>query len=913
MRSYINQLSAPLFAITLLLCFGTAGASNSLLAHWSFDSTQGNTYYDVTGNGYNAIASGSGLALTQGVRGRALECPANGYDLVVANSRTAFFTNTFTIETWFYNNATTLPLSDHEKLFEYSNIPGSGGSPNGYNLCIEFSGRPIVQIGNGSWISCFANTVIAPHTWYHLACTYDNSTLRIYVNGVQENSLSFSGGIISTGGDVRIGCQRRMDGTERGFANGKVDEMKFYNYALSQDTIRAHYNSQKPGTGQNQLIAHWSFDASAGNTYYDVTGHGYDVVSNLGVTSGIKGNALNCNSGSYSAVVNNSTSAFDLPRFSIEAWIKCSVISNFMMIFSHQTYYGPSGSGGFETDIGPDGTVYLNMAGINGQWIGSASSTKLSAGHWYHIVGTYDGTAMKVYVNGALAGATPNASGYVQTQLPSAYIGYQASASGQARNWFNGKIDELKIYNYALSQDTVQTHYNSDNPGMGQNGLLAHWSFDSTQGNTYYDVTGNGYDAIASGSGLALTQGVRGSALECPPSGYDLVVANSRTAFFTNTFTIETWFYNNATTLPLSDHEKIFEYSNVPESGGTPNGYTFYIDFSGRPAITVGTTSWLPCYGSTVLAFHTWYHLSCTYDGSSLRIYVNGVLESSVAYSGGIIYTGGDVRIGCQRRTNGTERGFVNGRLDELKFYNYALPADSIAAHYNPAPGSSSVNFGMPTIYARPGEEVWVPVYINNKNAALKISACTFICSIDTAVLTFVEASDGYGIWNDWPMAGYAAPKNRVTITLGDTTVPQVWKSGEIVRCKFRVNRNAQTDDSSDIVFKTIILNEGMPFAASNRNGTVLVSGPVGVKKRQDLAGREISIQRTPHELVIVNSAKMPGSVCLYDIKGRQVYTTAFPATAAEVRIPTKQFSAGVYMASLRIGTRSISKPIVIK
>jgi hypothetical protein len=214
---------------------------------------------------------------------------------------------------------------------------------------------------------------------------------------------------------------------------------------------------------------------------------------------------------------------------------------------------------------------------------------------------------------------------------------------------------------------------------------IAHWSFDSSSGSTYYDVTGHGYDATATGTGVGIDSGVSGQALNCPDSGYDISAANSENNFNLTTFSIECWAYLNASPSQYPAEAKLFDYQNIAPSGGTRNGYTLYIDPSGHVAFTMSSSdgsAWEQATSSTIVAGKAWYFLTATYDSSYLRLYVNGVLDASLSYQGTYLAPGANARIGCQRRTNGIVSRFLNGRIDELKLYNYALPQDSINAHY---------------------------------------------------------------------------------------------------------------------------------------------------------------------------------------------------------------------------------------
>jgi len=216
----------------------------------------------------------------------------------------------------------------------------------------------------------------------------------------------------------------------------------------------------------------------------------------------------------------------------------------------------------------------------------------------------------------------------------------------------------------------------------GQQKLLAYWSFDSISGHTFYDGTGNGYNASWTGSGIGQAAGLVGQALSSSGPSYELTVANSQDNFSLSNLTIETWFNTDSIMEAL-----IFDYQYV--ASGVYNGYGMYlrsdrlVDF----AVSNSTkTGWLEAPSTTAITKGKWYHLAATYDGSAIRIFVNGNMETQVLYAGGIGYpVAANARIACQTLQGGTVRLWNKGRIDELKLYNYALSADTIRAHYQAA------------------------------------------------------------------------------------------------------------------------------------------------------------------------------------------------------------------------------------
>jgi hypothetical protein len=462
--------------ISLSALFYTVNAAPQLLAYWSFDSSSGNTYYDVTGHGYDASGTGSGFGLVPGVVGQALNCSGNGYEITVANSANDFYLSTFTVECWFYSNVNPSQNSEEGKILDYSYI--TSGTRNGFTVDMEPTGqiRLVITNPDGSeWVEAWTSSLfIQAAKWYHIVCTYDNAYCRIYVNGVLNVSRPYQGRYLAPNNNAHIGYQERSTGSNMYYLNGRIDELKLYNYALPADSILAHYNAiipsspPLPPSSQCSLIAHWSFDSSLGNTYYDVTGHGYDAIATgtgVGLTRGVKCQALNCSGNGYEITVANSASDFYLSKFSIECWLYSNVNpsqnSSEGKILDY-SYITNGTRNGFTVDLYPSGIIRFIIPNDDGSlWMECNSSTPvIQAATWYHIACTYDSACLRIYINGVLSGSRAY-QGIYPNPYNLAHIGYQERSNGDNMYYLNGRIDELKLYRNALPVDSILEHYNA--------------------------------------------------------------------------------------------------------------------------------------------------------------------------------------------------------------------------------------------------------------------------------------------------------------------------------------------------------------------------------------------------------------------------------------------------------------------
>jgi len=105
-----------------------------------------------------------------------------------------------------------------------------------------------------------------------------------------------------------------------------------------------------------------------------------------------------------------------------------------------------------------------------------------------------------------------------------------------------------------------------------------------------------------------------------------------------------------------------------------------WIDTTGKPKVDDGTTSII---ATSAISTSAWHHIVGTYDGANLNLYVDASLVAGpTAAAANIQATANSGRIGCNN-SNGTDINFFNGSIDEVAFYNYALTAAQVTAHFN--------------------------------------------------------------------------------------------------------------------------------------------------------------------------------------------------------------------------------------
>ena len=185
------------------------------------------------------------------------------------------------------------------------------------------------------------------------------------------------------------------------------------------------------------MVAWWSGDTDASDIFGQVHG---SLQGGASIGQGLVLGAFDLTAGGYvsvpDSVILNLTNAI-----TVEAWV----------YQSSQTSYGPIvAKTGFSLDVSGSYT-FFNVSLANGNGIGTGASGSATTNQWFHLAGTYDGSTLRTYENGALK-SSASVTGLLRSSPNPLYIGRDfAIPSAQ----FYGLIDEVSIYNRALSAGEI--------------------------------------------------------------------------------------------------------------------------------------------------------------------------------------------------------------------------------------------------------------------------------------------------------------------------------------------------------------------------------------------------------------------------------------------------------------------------
>ena len=646
-RIYNIALSAAQIT-TLFTTLNTAPTvAPGLVASYSFTK---NTL-DATPFGNHATAKNVTAATDRfGFGNSAYAFNGTSSEITAANSAQLNSPYT-TVSFWVKPNS--LPASGEAFLLSF------GGWQERFKLSLPSHGKVVWTTNNSSGISDMdagGGNELVVGKWTNVVAVHNGTNDKIFINGVLAASKAVSGTMNSTTYPLGIGYNA-VDGGN--WFDGVLDEIQVVNIALSDLQVAAAYAAQNtfPGTAST-LVASYSLDGSG----KDLSQFGNDAMLDEDATtianrhgwgsSAIQGYATAANSVALQSGV--TTINFWAKPNSYPASGEVFLLSNGGWQERWKVSMPNHGKPVFTTHSG--GACCSDMD----------AGTPLPIGQWTMVTMVHDGTNDKIYYNGAQVNTKLTAGMLDQTKYP---LGIGWDPIDDAGD-FDGGLDDIQIFNVAMSGVEIAALYAAQNPAPTVSGtLVADYQF---AGNAN-DATAYHNHATASGAQLSTDRfGKNNKAYAFNGVSDGVLAANSPQQNSANT-TISFWV--NVKELPASGEAYLLS------NGGYQERWKISLPSHGKPVFTThaGGACCSDMDSGTPLALNTWTMVTMVHNGTKDIIYFNGTQVAEKNVPGALDNTAQPLGIGYDPIDNAN---YFNGSLDEVQLYNVALSAAEIAALY---------------------------------------------------------------------------------------------------------------------------------------------------------------------------------------------------------------------------------------
>jgi len=679
-----------LIALTLLvLSFfikTDAALADELVAHWKFNESSGLTATDELGLSNGNLVNLSENAWVRGLDGNALDFGSNntsGYVTIADNATihvdsSQSFTYSVLLSSDFFKGGNTIVLSK-----------GVWNDLGMYD--IELTGTSVSFGVKGKTQATWYTTSFAgkfkPGNWVHLACVRDRAadSLRIYFNGESLGAMKddADGTVDPAGAPLIIGAYE----SSRHY-KGKMDDLRLYNYALSAEEVTTLKDSYPTDMTDGQIMAHWKMDSNAGWKVIDELGHSRGLVNNMPGNAwvpGLVGNALDFgpdNSKGFITIEDNDYIRADSSQsFTYSVLLSSDFFKGGNTIVLSKGVWNENGM----YDIELTGTnVSFGVKGkTKATWYTASFAGKFKPGNWVHLVCVRDRAEdlLKIYFNGELLGSLKDdADGNVDPVGAPLIVGaYESSRH------YRGKIDDLRLYNYALSAEEVTALKDSYPTDMTDGQIIAHWKMDSNAGwkvideldhskGLLYNMPGNAWVPGLVGNAIDFTSGNDSSYIGIPDN--DFINFDS-----TQGFTISALVKAD----PLTNQDEmhiLFKGATTVDQAKGWEGKWYSLGFKSKEArFAVDDNVVKTQLGAKLddsYPVNQWVHIVGVRDlaADSLKLYLNGNLIKAVADVTELNIASENLPL-IIGNNHVLETHFI-GQIDDVLMYNYAMTSEKV-------------------------------------------------------------------------------------------------------------------------------------------------------------------------------------------------------------------------------------------
>ena len=735
-------------------------------------------------------------------------------------------TGAITVSTWVNTNN----ISTTQGLWSFGSVPNTASYAveclieNGYLFF-----RTLNSAGTAGFQIQTSTGHISNNTWHNIICVFPNTTAsnacKIYIDGTERATGTSTLGSI-TRNTLNNGLGGRFySGSLSLPLNGSIDQVRIFNKALSSSEVTTLYGETSASSTKSTTdifadssgLALYELEGNANDTGGTYNGTATNVVyneydgaaSNVTYSTGKFGQAGDFNGSS--SYIDTTYTVSAVSTQSISVWFKTTSTGGYRTIFSDAPSNGAAVNTRMQIYTTPTSTYDVIIGNNSGYWIGTGNSiSSYIDGNWHNLIATYNGTDVKIYIDGSLF------QSFTST-IPFGTAGNQSLVLGKAGlnnvNYWNGSLDQVRIYDKALSAADVTTLYNetaataSTNITLEVPSLVAYYKM-----NDATDETGS-YDGT--------------------PTNVNFNVAGKfgNAGYFNGTSSkINTGYIQTGQVYSASFWGKGFSAGasvlrDTPAAGGANTFMDISTGANGQ-VIIGGNVALVPSYTPST----DWTHYAVVLDGTNATIYENGSQIATKTYTAKTGNNGTPVHM----MSNGAYfAGFSAGYLDQVRIFDRAITSDEVTTLYNEVycqPTIVPTNHFEPVLYTGNGttqsistldfapDFVWMKDRdtTNYEHVIFDSVRGTGTSHILSSDLTSQEGWSTNGSLTSFDSNGFTLPNTVLNNANGHNYVAWNWKAGGATVSNTDGTITSQVSANVDAGFSIVKYSSG-----SSATGTV--------------------------------------------------------------------------------------------
>ena len=347
----------------------------------------------------------------------------------------------------------------------------SNAETAGFYLRISVPNNIVFSVydsSSSSYKSVISTTTIEMNTWYTAVGTYDGKTLKLYINGELEASLSLTIATKISTQPLYIGGNPNASGITNETFTGTISDAIVMKDVISEEEIEEYYSEEINYQPNSNLV----FNKKFGNQETYLTNANYTE----------EGTEFN----GTTSYINAGYNDYDFGN-------KITVITRFKLIEYTESdiVIGNPDTAGFYININTSNLLGFVIYGENNnsyQIVNTKNEIELNK--WYTVVGTYDGNTLKLYINGKLE-TSLSVTDTIKTSVQPIFVGANPQPNGNHIEYFTGTISDAIVINDVISEEEIKTYYSDEvNYNENENTLF------------YYNL--RGYEGRENGSSIPM-------------------------------------------------------------------------------------------------------------------------------------------------------------------------------------------------------------------------------------------------------------------------------------------------------------------------------------------------------------------------------------------------------------------------